>query len=73
MARCRQELGLGNIGGVCLALGMLECGIEPGQFFRALAHAAFQCLVRSLQRFRRLDARRDVGESGCNAAVGHAG
>ena len=46
-------------------------GVEAGEFLGALAHAALQRLVGALERFGRLHARRDVGEGGDDAAVGH--
>ena len=72
MARRRQELGLGNIGGVGLAFGARQRGVEQGEFLGALAHAPLQRLVGPLQRLGRLDARGDVGEGGHDAAVRHA-
>ena len=56
VARRRQELGLGNIGGVGLALGARKRGIEPREFLGALAHAPLQRFVGALERFRRLHA-----------------
>ncbi len=58
VARRGEELGLGNIGLVGLALGARQRGIEPREFLGALAHAPLQRLVGALQRFGRLDARR---------------
>ncbi len=49
MACRRQELGLGNIGGVGLALGTCERGVEQREFLGALAHAPLQRFVRPLQ------------------------
>ena len=58
----REEARLGDIGLLGLAFGARELGIEPGQLLGALAHPPLQRLVGALQRFGRLDARRDVGE-----------
>ena len=72
VARRGEELGLGNIGGVGLALGAGERGVEPRQLLGALLHAPLQRLVGALQRFGRFDAGGDVGEGGDDAAVRHA-
>ncbi len=72
VARRREEVGLGDIGLVGLALGARQRGVEPREFLGALAHAPLERLVGALQRFGRLDARGDVGEGGDDAAVRHA-
>ena len=72
VARGGDEPGLGDIGVVGFRLGALELGIEPRQFAGALAHAPLQRRIGALQRFGRLHARRDVGKSRHQAAVGHA-
>ena len=71
MAGGGEKFGLGNIGGVGLALGAGERDVEQCQFLGAFAHAPFQGFVRALQRLGGLDARRDVGEGGDDAAVRH--
>ena len=68
----REELGLGDIGVVGLALGARERGVEPRQLLGALVHAPLQRLVGALERLGGFDARRDVGEGGDDAAVRHA-
>ena len=67
-----EEPGLGDVGLVGFGLGAAELGVEPRQLLGALAHAALERLVGALQRLGRLHARRDVGEGGDDAAVGHA-
>ena len=71
VARRRQELGLGDIGCVGLALGVRERGIEPGELLGALVHAPLECLVGALERLGGLDASGDVGEGGDHTAVRH--
>ncbi len=67
-----QEARLGDVGVFGRALGQRQLGIEPRQFLGAVAHALFQRGVGALQRFGRLEARRDVGEGDDEAAARHA-
>ena len=71
VARRGEEPGLGDVGLLGLAFGAAELGVEPRQFLGALLHAALQRFVGALELFRRLHARRDVGEGRDDAAVRH--
>ena len=71
MAGGGEKFGLGNIGGVGLALGAGERHVEQCQFLGALAHAPLQRFVGALERLGGFDARRDVGEGGDDAAIRH--
>ena len=72
VARGGEEAGLGDVGLLGLGLGAAELGVEPGQLLGALAHAPLQRRVGALQRLGGVDARRDVGDGGDDAAVRHA-
>ena len=72
VARRGDKARLRDVGIVGLGLGALKLGVEPRQLAGAFADAALQRGVGALQRLRGLHARRDIGESGNEAAIGHA-
>ena len=73
VARGGEEARLGDVRLLGLALGARQRGVQPGQLLGALLDAPLEVLVGALERLGGLDARRDVGRGGDEAAVRHRG
>jgi len=69
--RCEKS-SLGDIGFFGGDLGQCKLAVESGQLFGAFTDPPFERCVRALQRFRRLEARRDVGKGDDQRATRHA-